>query len=200
MYLLNASMIEKNNKAKDGLLDIQPLENTHLCPTYYYFSLGPQYRRWNRSNKAWELGELEPGNEVLDIHEEEFVLIQSQERFRCSKQCFAIFGQSSGLIRKGLSLRNSPFIDPNFPDEVDPGYLEIGLKNELNITVKLRLGDSIGKICFFNVSDTYPISDVAGSASEEDYSRRSRPGPPVPKYDDHPVEGWQDVEDFGKDK
>ena len=194
MFLLNARMIKENN-AQHGLLDIRPFHQLHLCPTYYYFSLGSQYRRWDRSKKDWERGDLVPGKEVLNIKEDEFVLIQSQERFRCSKQCFALFGQSSTLIRKGLSLRNSPFIDPNFPDEVDPGYLEIGLKNELNITVKLRLGDCIGKICFFNISDTYPIADVAGSASEEDFTRRSGSGPPIPYYDDHPADGWKDVED-----
>ena len=201
MFLLNDKMITTHKK-RGGLLSIEPFQNSNLCPTYYYFTLGRQYRLWNVEKNDWHLGELSVGNEVLEVKPKEFVLIQSEERFRCSKQCMAIFGQSSSLIRKGLSLRNSPFIDPNFPDEAKAGYLELGLKNELTKPLRLRLGERIGKVCFFNVSDTYPISDVVGTVSEEDFERRSGKGPPFPVYDDDPDHGqeYYGVETYGRRK
>ena len=131
MFLLNDRMITEN-KGKGKLLNITPFEAKGLCPTYYYFRLGRHNRRWNSQKKIWELGELGAGTEVLEIQPREYLLVESFERFRCSKQVMAIFGQSSSLVRKGLSLRTSPFIDPNFPDEEEDGCLEIGLKNELN--------------------------------------------------------------------
>ena len=95
-------------------------------------------------------------------------------------------------MRRGLSLRHSAFIDPNFPARKRTGFLEFGLKNEIDATIPLTLADEIGKVCFFNVSDTYPISDPKGEVAENYERRGSTDKPrPVPAYDDHPVPDWK---------
>jgi hypothetical protein len=193
MFLLNDHMIAEHN-SPNGILEIAPFDKTALCPTYYYFRLGAQYRKWIKETSTWQPRDLSQGNEILNVGANEYLLIQSYERFRCSKQILAIFGQSSALTRKGIKLVHSPFVDPNFPAPDDAGYLELGLKNELDRPVQLKFRERIGKICFYNVADTYPIRDITGTASEEDFRRRQGSGGPLPLYDDHPAPGWQDVE------
>ena len=199
MFLLNDRTIIENLHA-GGLVQIEPFSENNLCPTYYYFRFGGNYQRWSREEKRWIEGELDRTNSVLQVQGDEYLLIQSMEHFKCSKRCLALFGASSRLIRKGLSLRNSPFIDPNFPEEVSLGALELGLKNELNAPVNLYVGESIGKMCFFNVGDTFPVADVEGTPSEADYERRSRSDHPQPLYEDDPVYEFESVEEFGKKK
>ena len=199
MFLINdLTIIEECNK-ENGILDITPLESDNLEATFYYFRLGKYIYRWDKDKEKWMPDDLSlPGNELVTIEPNEYVLVQTLERFRCSKKVFANFGHTSKLFRKGLTIRNSPFIDPNFPDENSDGFLEIGLKNELNQKVKIKYQDIIGKISFFNVSDTYPISDLKNLKSKEDYKRRKGAGGQIPLYDDDPVPGWKDVEEYGK--
>lgn len=173
MYLLNKETIFTENKKEFGILEIKPLKPGNLLPTYYYFRLGGDVTRWD-SDTGEKIKEdiSQPGNRILKIHPGEFILVRSRERFRCSKRVLGIFGNSSRLLKQGLTIRNSPFIDPNFPHPTDPGYLDIALKNELPISIKLQYEDKIGKISFFNVSDTYPVSEVTGTISEEDYKSK----------------------------
>jgi len=153
---------------KEGLLDIEDFELKLLHPTYYYFRLGKWVRIWDEKRKDYHSDELgEPGKEVLSIPPRGYALIQSLERFTCSKKVLAVFGQISALPRKGLRLNHSPTIDPNFK-----GYLEMGLENLLDQPRELRCGDTIGKIVFFDISDTYPVPDIKGTISETEYKRR----------------------------
>jgi len=166
MFLLNAEMI--SGYKKEGLLDIEDFELELLHPTYYYFRLGTPVRVWNEGNEEYHPEDLDmPGKEVLTIPARGYVLIQSLERFHCSKKVVGIFGQVSALARKGLRLNHSPTIDPNFK-----GYLEMGLENLLSRPREMKYKDVIGKVLFFDVSDTYPVSDVQGTMSEKDYKRR----------------------------
>ena len=202
MFLLNEETIAAEaEKDSLGILEIHPFKRPHLGPTYYYFTLGERHKLWNEKENTWDLRELDAGEPALVIPPNGYALIQSKERFRCSKECLGIFGQSSSLIRRGLSLRNSPFIDPYFPGD-QPGYLEIGLKNEITKSVRLHLGEVIGKVGFFNVADTYPIAPPRSKSTHQDYKRRSSEAPPSeynpPPYDDHPVDGYNDVVEFGK--
>lgn len=199
MFLINdLTILEESNK-ENGILDISPLEPDNLEPTYYYFRLGKYIYRWNKTDEKWMPDDLSlPGNEIVTIDKNEYILVQTFERFRCSKQVFASFGHTSRLFRKGLTIRNSPFIDPNFPDSKGDGFLEIGIKNELDQKVKIKYQDIIGKISFFNVSDTYPISDLKGFKSKQDYQRRKGIGGQIPLYDDHPVHGYEEVEEYGR--
>lgn len=202
MYLLNDDRISKERaEGPSGALGISPFFIDNLGPTYYYFTLGPLFRRWSSKKRDWEVGELRPGESEIKVAPTDYLLVQSQERFRCSLACLGVFGPSSQLLRRGLSIRNSPFIDPFFPGD-KPGYLEIGLANEITESVPIRLGDPIGKICFFNVSDTYPIQPPTSEQTRKDYRRRSSSEPPMhvdpPTYDDHPVKGYKEVEEYGR--
>lgn len=175
MFLLNDGMVLEYKK--EGLLDIEDFDPGLLHPTYYYFRLGKWVRIWDEERKDYHFEELgEPGREVLSISARGYALIQSLERFKCSKKVLAIFGQTSALPRKGLRLNHSPTIDPNFA-----GYLEMGLENLLDKPKEIRCGDIIGKIVFFDVSDTYPVRDIKGTISEKDYKRREtlRGGEPL---------------------
>lgn len=96
-----------------------------------------------------------------------YALIHSLERIVCSKRVLAIFGQISALPRKGLRLNHSPTVDPNFG-----GILEMGLENLLEKPKEIPYGEPIGKVMFFDISDTYPVGDVKGTISEKDYKRR----------------------------
>lgn len=166
MFLLNNEMILRYKK--EGLLDIEDLELELIHPTYYYFRLGSPVRMWDENRKDYHLEELgEPGKEVLTLPSRGYALIQSLERFICSKRVLGIFGQISAVARKGLRLNHSPTIDPNFR-----GYLEMGLENLLDHPRELRYGECIGKVSFFDVSDTYPVPDIEGAISEKDYKRR----------------------------
>lgn len=175
MFLLNDEMIK--GYMKEGLLDIEDFKPKLLHPTYYYFRLGKWVQIWEEGRKDYHFEELgEPGREVLSIPARGYALIQSLERFKCSKKVLAIFGQTSSIPRKGLRLNHSPTIDPNFA-----GYLEMGLENLLDKGIEIRCGDTIGKIVFFDISDTYPVRDIKGTISEKDYKRREtlRGGEPL---------------------
>lgn len=153
---------------KEGLLEIEGFDQKLLHPTYYYFRLGKWIKIWNGQIKDYHSDELgEPGKEVLSIPPQGYALIQSLEFFSCSKKVLAIFGQISALPRRGLRLNHSPSIDPNFK-----GYLEMGLENLLDTPKEIKYGDYIGKILFFDISDTYPLGQIKGTISEEDYKRR----------------------------
>lgn len=166
MFLLNDEMILRYQK--EGLLDMENLNRELIHPTYCYFRLGSPVRVWDGNRKEYHLEELgEPGKEVLTIPPRGYVLIQSLERFTCSKKVLGIFGQVSALARKGLRLNHSPTIDPNFR-----GYLEMGLENLLDRPRELQYRELIGKVLFFDVSDTYPVPDIRGTLSEKDYKRR----------------------------
>ncbi len=188
MFLLNDALI-LSTMGDTGPLDIVPFVASNLHPTFYYFRLGPEYTRFSSKEQKWVDGSLSKANPIIEVEPFEYLVVGSLERFRCSKQVLAIFSQSSGLVRKGLSLRHSAFIDPNFPAKKRTGFLEFGLKNEIDSTVSVALGEDIGKVCFFNVADTYPISDPKGDIAET-YDRRASTDKPVPTYDDHPVPGW----------
>jgi deoxycytidine triphosphate deaminase len=200
MFLINDLIIRSETEKKEnGILEVNPLEEENLEATFYYFRLGKLVYKWDIKKQKWMTDDLSlPGNSILTIEPNEYLLIQSYERFRCSKQVFAIFGNSSRLTRQGLSLRHSPFIDPNFPNKKDNGFLEIGLKNEFNQQVKIKYQDIIGKISFFNVADTYPVSELKGERTKADFDRRKGSGGPLPLYPDHPVPGWHGVEDYLK--
>jgi deoxycytidine triphosphate deaminase len=174
MFLLNDKMILES--MKEGLLDIEDFETELLHPAYYYFRLGNWVAIWDEQAKGYKFEELgEPGKEILNIPPRGYILIKSLERFKCSKKVLGIFGQTSTLPRKGLRLNHSPTIDPNFS-----GYLEMGLENLLDKSREIKYGDIIGKILFFDISDTYPVPDIKGTISENEYKRREKLEKPEP--------------------
>lgn len=53
------------------------------------------------------------------------------------------------------------------------GWLSIGIKNQLNTDVILKYGDSIGKVSFYDISDTYPIEIVKGTHQDRLFAERA---------------------------
>ena len=86
---------------------------------------------------------------ALKIKRGASVAIWSLEGFELSERVLAIFGHSSELFRRGLELIHSPFIDPTFK-----GQLQLVIRNYSEQEVTLSPGDVIGKIMFFDISDT----------------------------------------------
>lgn len=174
MFLLNDNLIL--DYKKEGLLDIEGLDLDLLHPTYYYFRLGKWAKIWDEKQRDYQPIELEgTGKNVLTIPARGYCLVQSFERFKCSSKVLAIFGQISALPRKGLRLNHSPSIDPNFT-----GYLELGLENLLEHPVELEYKENIGKIMFFNISETFPVREIQGTISEKEYKRREHLRSPEP--------------------
>lgn len=166
MFLLNDKMIQ--HYRDQNWLDIEDFVPELIHPTYYYFRLGSPCKVWDEQQKEYHLVEIsEAGAEVLTIPTRGYVLIQSFERFSISTKVLAMFGQMSAIARMGLRLNHSPTIDPGFR-----GYLEMGLQNLLDHPRDLKFGDPVGKVLFFDISDTYPISSIKGTISEENYHRR----------------------------
>ena len=141
MFLLNSLLITEHLDSEDGILSIENFISKNLQHTFYYFRLG----RESNSNKR---------NKYLSLSPEEFTTITTCESFHLSKKILGIFGQSSEYAMEGLQVLHSPFIDPGFF-----GPLTLGVKNCNNIEIILEYNESkIGKVCFFDISDTYPIN------------------------------------------
>jgi deoxycytidine triphosphate deaminase len=129
---------------------INPYLRKNLQHTFYYFRLGDGVKKNGKSislsNKREE--------RYLDLEPGDFAVIKTLEKFALSEQLIGIFGQTSELAKNGIQVLHSPFIDPGYI-----GELEIGIKNVGPETFNLEYGASrIGKVCFFDISDTYPIN------------------------------------------
>ncbi|SRR6266542_1336047 len=77
------------------------------------------------------------------------VPIWSLEGFELSERVLGIFGHASDLFLRGLELVHSPFIDPSFK-----GRLELVVRNMSDRDVTLVPGEVVGKIMFFDISDS----------------------------------------------
>ena len=121
-------------------LKIEPYEPKHHINNFYYFRFGG----------IKEEGKVVNTNEDVEIAPHGFIQIWSLERFELSDRIFALFGNLSAMVSKGLDLVHSPSIDPGFS-----GSLALGLRNNLNVPVTLRALEKIGKIIFFDCADTF---------------------------------------------
>ena len=169
MYLLNNRTIEKciSDRAcgNNSILDIKHFEPQNLEHTFYYFRLGAKYK--DRLSNNWH--ELTDEGRILKIPGNSYFTIRSLERFETSNQVLGIMGQSTDLIKYGLILVHSPYIDP-----VYNGPLVLGIHNPLPEEVSLELGQTLGKVSFFNISDTYPIVTRESSMYTEKLDIRSK--------------------------
>ncbi|HKO44826.1 MAG TPA: hypothetical protein VJU84_16225 [Pyrinomonadaceae bacterium] len=121
-------------------LTIEPYEVSNHVANFYYFRVGAQE----------ESGKVIPIDTKLIIPKNGFVKVWSLEQFTLGERILGLFGNLSEFIDKGLQLVNSPSIDPGFN-----GSLVLGIKNNLDRPAVLKVGDRIGKILFFDVSDTF---------------------------------------------
>lgn len=175
MYLLNHEQIRRYVALPRGTyLDIINFDNSRLQHTSYYFGIGRDCEIYDR--EEFHLTRMGNGTPGLTLPQGGYAIIKSNEVFMLSEKVLGILGPVSDLMRLGLELVHSPFIDPLFY-----GQLELGLWNRLPRTVTLSIGQIIGKVSFFDISDTYPIEMVPKSAQEEKFKRRR------PLRDDDPV-------------
>ncbi|QXU42138.1 hypothetical protein [Pedobacter sp. D749] len=147
MFLLNHHLILGHIKSNTSSLNIWNFKESNLEHTFYYFRLGSEGQINGNPFK------LDSDNRFLTIEPNDFAIIRTHETFTLSDKIMALFGQSSDLIKKGAQLLHSPFVDPLFK-----GKLEVGIKNISSKQIVLEYKKQIiGKISFFDISDTYPI-------------------------------------------
>lgn len=165
MYLLNSSKIlEYSNQSPFQDLHIKYLSEDNLNPSSYYFRIGNHFSE-NRGDKWQTLSEK---NQTITIQPNQLILVTSLESFRLSKRVFGIIGPSTDMQKYGLRILYGQFIDPMFD-----GHLEIGIHNPFNESISIKFKETLGKVCFFDVSDTYPILDNdAHSVYKKKFKRR----------------------------
>jgi len=168
MFLLNnVQILDLMNDSNQSTLRIKHCDPNKLQHTSYYFRLGPFYA--TRAGESWST--LSEKNRVLELKSGAYYRVQSLESFFLSDKILGIFGPSSDIIKLGLRLVHGPFIDPLYD-----APLELGLHNPLQDTIHLSFRDTLGKICFFNIADTYPVRKIHKSsfANKLDYRSKLR--------------------------
>jgi deoxycytidine triphosphate deaminase len=163
-------------------LEIVNFEERLLQHTFYYFRLGSEYEV--RDAQGYKILRLTKEDQYLNLEPQGYAVIRSHETFRFSNKVMGILGPTSDFVRSGLELVHSPFIDPLFH-----GKLEMGLWNRLKTPISIRLGQRIGKIAFFDISDTSSVQILEGSIAEQKFKRR------IPLRDDDPVPAWVEEDD-----
>jgi len=150
MYLLNSLLIHSYINDDNSALNIEPYLRKNLQHTFYYFRLGSE---GTHNGKAFKLSNKREDKHIV-LKPGDFATIKTHESFYFTEQIMGIFGQTSDLSKEGIQVLHSPFIDPGFK-----GQLKLGIKNLNNVDFTLTYEETIiGKICFFDISDTYPIN------------------------------------------
>jgi deoxycytidine triphosphate deaminase len=153
MYLLNRETITRYVHAPRGqCLDIQDFAPSNMDSTHYYFRLGHNYTLFDPKTGDSQMGRLSNRNRTFSLAPLQTVGVWSFERFALTERIMGIFGPPSEFSDEGLLLIHSPFIDPGFE-----GRLELVIMNLRPDSQTLELEMKIGKIKFFDVSDTYPV-------------------------------------------
>ena len=151
MLLISNFMFDTFYKPQE-LLEIDPYAAHNYHSNFYYFRLGGKYEGAMKSKVKLS---------KLTIPKNTFVRIWSLEKFKMSNRVLGIFGHKSTLMERGIELINSPSIDPGFE-----GNLSLGIKNNTTSDVHLSAGEEIGKVLFFDVTDTNwggkePFSEIS---------------------------------------
>jgi len=146
MFLISKFVYEAMAKSKthnetSPYLKIHKHSAENHSQTFYKFSYGAPYD----TTKEDKVGTPVP----LNLKPGAYTSIWSLEGFEFSERVVAIFGHPSELFKRGLELIHSPFIEPAFR-----GQLQLVIKNFSNQNVTLNPGEIIGKIVFFDISDT----------------------------------------------
>lgn len=185
MYLLNAQQIKRHVDSPRGqYLDIVNFDERKLQHTAYYFSLGDHCEIVTGTGES-QITRLTEQMPYLNLGPHGYALVQTHETFLLSDKLIGVLGQTTKLAQAGLELVHSPFIDPLYY-----GRLVFGLSNRLPTVARIRLGDRLGKISFFDISDTYPVNVIKGSILENTFKERRprRDDDPVPNESEEPEE------------
>ncbi len=156
MFLLNRELIKQKELITGDLNDL-------------YFQTG-YYFRFGRSAKVkvkggWDRMDLEANRNVM-LPGRGFLKFETLETFRLPSNIWAIFGNTSNVVEECFSLIHGPFIEPWFgiASEKEEGvrhHLELGISNLSDEPLVLNFKQVIGKVSFFDVSDTYPLERPA---------------------------------------
>lgn len=167
MFLISKFVYDLVQKSKGDETSPYLLINDYLAAnhkqTFYKFRYGA--RNEVDKNGDDKYGQSEP----IILGPGAFEKIWSLEEFVLSERVLAIFGHSSDLFLRGLELIHSPFIDPAYP-----GRLQLIVRNFSNEQVILSLGDIIGKITFFDISETILSADILLNEIREHAENRIR--------------------------
>jgi deoxycytidine triphosphate deaminase len=180
MYLLNNIQIETHATKSDfNYLGIEHFEKNNLQHTSYYFRLGYNYSIFDEDGNT-QIGVIPKENPILVIKPDDYIIVESIEIFSLSNKVKGTIGSLSEMIYKGLQINYSPFIDPLYN-----GWLSVGIKNLLKKDIILKYGENIGKVSFYDISDTYPIKIVKGSHQDNLFNdRATKDQPTYPEEED----------------
>lgn len=142
MFLISKFVYEAMGKSKlhatSAYLKIHNYVPESHKQTFYKF-------RYGAPDDNGKVGKPVP----LNLKRGSSAAIWSLEGFELSERVLAVFGHSSDLFRRGLELIHSPFIDPSFK-----GQLQLVIRNFSEREVRLSPEEIIGKVIFFDISDT----------------------------------------------
>ena len=120
---------------------------TNFFPTCYYFRMGAraQFPFSEAPGTAHAIPRaglvVEPGDQVR---------FTTMEHFRLPDHVMAILGpRTSNAVERGHLLLHGPTIEPGYDAPLD-----LGIKNIAPGPITLKAGDSVGKIMFYDISDT----------------------------------------------
>lgn len=160
MFMISKFMYEAVYQPRGSLI-IEPYTKGNHQANYYYFRLGARKQG----------ADLIPiGDAGLIIPRHSFVPVWSLENFTLSERVLGLFGSLTALLERGLQLVNSLSIDPTFS-----GCLSLGIRNNTDNDEILHAGERIGKILFFDVSDTfYDAEGYLNNLKRKDLSERAK--------------------------
>jgi deoxycytidine triphosphate deaminase len=155
-------------------LAIQGFDPQLLHSTFYYFRIGRHYKSFDMSGRTSEASKT-----AIVIAPHSRLVVKSMERFIFSSRIMALFGQISEFAERGLVLMHSPFVDPLFN-----GHLDIGILNPTEFEIELQVGERVGKMSFFDVSEIgRPTAPKPSLKEKLDARREFADDDPVPPYD-----------------
>jgi deoxycytidine triphosphate deaminase len=184
MYLLNRDKISGAVRSRDDPdIRIGQFSDACLQHTYYYFRLGPETYIQNQQGD-WV---PQPGltdTTPLQLDKGQCVRIRSLEDFALGERIMGIIGGNTDLALRGVTLLHGPFIDPLYPSSTAPdpsstdadpvsAPLKMALVNHSAFLVTLPLRERIGKITFYDVSDTYPVDLDPDSLAARTFRERA---------------------------
>ena len=174
MFLLSDDLVKRYERRGLKIVNATP---DNYFPTCYYFRLGPraQYPFGQEPLTAHAISRsglvLEPNDQIR---------VATMEHFRLPDHVKATLGpRTSNAVERGLLLLHGPTVEPGYDAPLD-----VGIKNISPFPLTLKQGDSIGKIEFYDISDTQLEQTRLTSEAERRVQRWGTD-------DDNPDAPWQ---------
>jgi deoxycytidine triphosphate deaminase len=158
MFMMSDQLI-KRYRQREGLI-IDPFSPDCCRDNAYYFRLG-EFASSQKSAKRFQLTETK---DFIEIAPFESFWVKSRERFTLPDRILVQIGQPTALATKRhVQLIHGPSINPGYgaatskgkgADEQKAVAVEVVLFNFGADPVKINYGDEIGKLTFFDISDS----------------------------------------------